>query len=212
MAARVTPSGPTPHKVKLGYSYISGGRFDWGHTRMDTSEQQAESSMRHGCNNNHNRMTKTLKTTQWNCREMRGKQIFNKTCSIWSSSMSSSDVSVLLLCCINLQSFCINVRQNVFKVFQFQSEMIFLFKFNVIVFFCSCQLKKKCFCLSERKCTYLVYALCIFASFRACGTEFWVYQRLSPSSCCHDIKELVEGTFCNCFESANLFKELYMCA
>ena len=23
MAARVTPSGPTPHKLKLGYSYIS---------------------------------------------------------------------------------------------------------------------------------------------------------------------------------------------
>lgn len=47
MAARVTPSGPTPHKLKLGYSYISqpvvegltGDMLQW--TRVNNGQRAA---------------------------------------------------------------------------------------------------------------------------------------------------------------------------
>lgn len=47
MAARVTPSGPTPHKLKLGYSYISqpvvegltGDMLQW--TRVNNRQRAA---------------------------------------------------------------------------------------------------------------------------------------------------------------------------
>lgn len=49
MAARVTPSGPTPHKLKLGFSYISqpvvegltGGTHQNGQSQQGTSDVAA---------------------------------------------------------------------------------------------------------------------------------------------------------------------------
>lgn len=90
------------------------------------------------------------------------------------------------------------------KYFSFQ---IFIFLFHVIVFFSSCQLKKRMVsschyqgCQIQR--IYCIYLCCacliwlyIFRGLWNWGTAVFGLPDAEPSSCCHDIKEQVEGVY-----------------